>query len=188
MEVQANKRIDSTFEPGDLVLLRLQPYGQQTVHHRSSQKLSKQYFGPFKVLHRVGAVAYKLELLSTSHIHLVVHVSQLRAYYGKDPVSHFVPIPNDMGVHDLAREQEGDSLYLDPEKTKVEGREKVTSTEKAKQITSLKSSSIYLDTPSEAFDFTTGDKSLPTHAANTSLSVWAFDFKFSISRRIWTIG
>lgn len=33
METQVNKlRCDCTFEPGALVLLRLQPYRQQTVH------------------------------------------------------------------------------------------------------------------------------------------------------------
>ncbi|KAJ1427537.1 Ribonuclease H-like superfamily [Sesbania bispinosa] len=42
MEDQANKnRKDCTFEPDDWVLLRLQPYRQQTVVRRSSQKLSK---------------------------------------------------------------------------------------------------------------------------------------------------
>ncbi|MCH98625.1 hypothetical protein A2U01_0019630 [Trifolium medium] len=94
MEAQANKKWrDCIFEPGDLVLLRLQPYWQQTVHRRTSQKLSKRYFGPFPVIRRIGAVAYELDLPSSSRIHLVFHVSQLRAYHGTNPSSHFSSIP-----------------------------------------------------------------------------------------------
>jgi hypothetical protein len=78
MEARANKkRRDCTFEPGDLVLLRLQPYRQHTVNHRVSQKLSKRYYGPFPVIRRIGNVAYELDLPPSSRIHPVVHVSQL---------------------------------------------------------------------------------------------------------------
>jgi hypothetical protein len=50
MEAQANKkRKNCTFTPGDLVLLRLQPYRQKTVQRRTSQKLSKRFFGPFRL-------------------------------------------------------------------------------------------------------------------------------------------
>jgi len=48
MENQANKhRMDVTFQTGYMVLLRLQPYQQQTVAKRTSQKLTKRYFGLF---------------------------------------------------------------------------------------------------------------------------------------------
>ena len=44
-------------------------------------KLSSRYIGPFDVLERVGAVAYRLALLSSlSSIHEVFHVSMLRKY------------------------------------------------------------------------------------------------------------
>jgi hypothetical protein len=97
MEAQANKkRKNCTFTPGDLVLLRLQPYRQQTVQRRTSQKLSKRFFGPFAVIRRIGAVAYELDLPASSRIHPVFHVSQLRAYHGSDPSSHFSPIPPEL--------------------------------------------------------------------------------------------
>ena len=44
-------------------------------------KLSQRFIGPFKVLERVGTVAYRLALpLSLSGVHAVFHVSMLRKY------------------------------------------------------------------------------------------------------------
>ncbi|XP_058783174.1 uncharacterized protein LOC131657833 [Vicia villosa] len=94
MEKQANKtRIAYSFQPGDSVLLKLQPYRQTTVQKRSSKKLTKRFFGPFKVIKRVGEVSYLLDLPSSSHIHPVVHVSLLRPYFGSEPESDFCPLP-----------------------------------------------------------------------------------------------
>ncbi|MCH82354.1 hypothetical protein A2U01_0003157, partial [Trifolium medium] len=129
MEDQANKkRKECTFAPGDLVLLRLQPYRQSTVQRRVSQKLSKRFFGPFPVLRRIGAVAYELELPPSTRIHPVIHVSQLRAYHGDNPQAHFTPIPDDMrGRNFLEEDGEGDTLIECSKKvleSTLEGREK----------------------------------------------------------------
>ena len=44
-------------------------------------KLSPRFIGPFEVLERVGAVAYRLALPpSLSSVHEVFHVSMLRKY------------------------------------------------------------------------------------------------------------
>lgn len=95
MEVQSNKkRRDFTFNTGDLVLLRLQPYRQTTVHRHTSQKLSQRFFGPFKVQERIGSVAYRLDLPLDSKIHPVVHISLLRPYYGDAPNTLFQPLPH----------------------------------------------------------------------------------------------
>ncbi|CAK8570978.1 unnamed protein product [Lathyrus sativus] len=96
MQIQSNKkRSDISFSEGDPVLLRLQPYRQVTVQRRVSHKLSKRCYGPFKILRRIGKVAYHLDLPSTSRIHPVFHVSQLRKFYDMDPPSSFTPIPSE---------------------------------------------------------------------------------------------
>ncbi|GKC12807.1 hypothetical protein Tco_1009589, partial [Tanacetum coccineum] len=68
------KRSDREFAVGDLVYLKLQPYRQLTLRVHRQHKLSAKFFGPFKVLQKVGRVAYKLELPSTAQIHPVFHV------------------------------------------------------------------------------------------------------------------
>ena len=79
MKNQADKkRSEREFQVGDLVFLKLQPYVQSTVASRTHQKLSFRFYGPFKIIVRVGQVAYKLELPPSAKIHPVVHVSQLK--------------------------------------------------------------------------------------------------------------
>jgi hypothetical protein len=79
MKSQADKkRSDRSFAVGDLVYLKLQPYVQSSLAPRSNQKLSFKYFGPYKIISKIGEVAYKLELPSSSAIHPVFHVLLLR--------------------------------------------------------------------------------------------------------------
>ena len=67
MKHQADKnRTERVFEVGDRVFLKLQPYVQSSLAPHSNQKLAYKYFGPFRVLERVGSVAYRLELPPTS--------------------------------------------------------------------------------------------------------------------------
>ncbi|KAL6548503.1 hypothetical protein OROGR_008924 [Orobanche gracilis] len=50
----------------------------------SFYKLSRRFFGPFRVLRQIGAVAFELDLPPASHIHPVFHSSLLCPYFGTD--------------------------------------------------------------------------------------------------------
>ena len=76
MKQQADQhRSECTFQVGDMVFLRLQPYKQSSMKLKGHQKLAANFYGPYKVLHKIGSVAYKLELPPSSLIHPVFHVS-----------------------------------------------------------------------------------------------------------------
>ncbi|KAK8947224.1 hypothetical protein KSP39_PZI006735 [Platanthera zijinensis] len=83
MKLQADKhRTERTFQVGDEVFLRLQPYRQLSVARRSNQKLAPRFYGPFRITRRVGPVAYTLALPEGSRIHPTFHVSLLKKKLG----------------------------------------------------------------------------------------------------------
>ncbi|KAJ4757403.1 polyprotein [Rhynchospora pubera] len=86
-------RTAMTFEPGQLVLLKLQPYRQLTARPTSAHKLGLRYYGPFKVERRIGTVAYLLALPPTTRIHPVFHCSLLKPYHGH-ATPHVHDLPN----------------------------------------------------------------------------------------------
>ena len=92
MKLQSDShRSERSFEAGEWVLLKLQPYRHQSVQVRSNFKLSPRYFGPFKIIHKVGKMAYKLSLPANAQIHDVIHVSQLKKFLGSLPVASHIP-------------------------------------------------------------------------------------------------
>ena len=68
------------FEVRDHVFLKVMPKGG-VVRFSNRGKLSPRFIGPFEILERIGAVAYRLALPpSMSGVHKVFHVSMLRKY------------------------------------------------------------------------------------------------------------
>ena len=77
----ANNRCrDLEFEVGDMVFLRISPW-KGVLRFGKCGKLSPRYIGPYRIVERIGEVAYRLELSSDiDRIHDVFHVSMLRKY------------------------------------------------------------------------------------------------------------
>ena len=65
-------------QPGDFIYLKVSPI-RGTRRFQVREKLALQYIGPYRIIEKIGAVAYHLELPpKMSDIHDVFHVSQLK--------------------------------------------------------------------------------------------------------------
>ncbi|GKC45401.1 putative reverse transcriptase domain-containing protein [Tanacetum coccineum] len=75
------------FQVGDRVMLKVSPW-KEVIHFGKRGKLNPRYIGPFKVLAKVGAVAYKLEIpQQLSRVHNTFHVSNLKKYLSDEPLA-----------------------------------------------------------------------------------------------------
>ena len=69
------RRSNLEFQVGDYVLLKVSPW-KGVIRFRKRGKLGPRFIGPYKVIARVGKVAYRLELPDElSLIHNMFHVS-----------------------------------------------------------------------------------------------------------------
>jgi hypothetical protein len=76
-------RSERIFEVGDWVFVRLKPYKSMSLKQaKKDNKLSPKYYGPYKVLEKIGTMTYKLELPPSSRVHPVFHVSCLKKVIG----------------------------------------------------------------------------------------------------------
>ena len=97
------------------MFLRLQLYKQISLKNtKKDNKLSPNYYGPYKVLQKIGSMAYKLELPASSRVHPIFHVFCL-----KKVISDKLPIQ--MILPEL--DEEG-KIILDPKEiTKIRTRQ-----------------------------------------------------------------
>ncbi|GKC70841.1 putative reverse transcriptase domain-containing protein [Tanacetum coccineum] len=106
------KRKPMEFQVGDKAMLKVSPW-KGVVHFGKRGKLNPRYAGPFKVLEKVGEVAYKLELpKELSIVHNTFHVSNLKKCHADEPLA----VPLD-GLH------LDDKLHFVKELVKIVSRE-----------------------------------------------------------------
>lgn len=74
------------------IYLKLQPYRQNAIVQRKSQKLAAKYFGPYQITEWIGAVAYKICLPTTATIHPLFQVSQLKWLVGNRRGQEDLPV------------------------------------------------------------------------------------------------
>nr|GEY98321.1 hypothetical protein [Tanacetum cinerariifolium] len=81
------KREPMEFQVGDKVMLKVSPW-KGVVRFGKRGKLNPRYVGPFKVLERVGGVAYKLDLPEElSRVHNTSYVSNLKKCHADEPLA-----------------------------------------------------------------------------------------------------
>ncbi|GKB25964.1 putative reverse transcriptase domain-containing protein [Tanacetum coccineum] len=75
------------FKVGDKVMLKVSPW-KGVIHFGKRGKLNPRYIGPFKILDRVGTLAYRLELPEQlSRVHSTFYVSNLKKCFVDEPLA-----------------------------------------------------------------------------------------------------
>lgn len=94
--VADRKRLDKTFSTGSQVWLN----SKNIKTTRPSKKLDYKKLGPFKILEKIGLVAYRLQLPPTMNIHNVFHVPLLEPFQENNLASRPLPKLSPIIVND----------------------------------------------------------------------------------------
>ena len=82
------RRRPLSFDVNDMVFLKVSPR-KGIQRYGKKGKLAPRFIGPFKIIGKVGSVAYRLELpAQLSNVHPIFHVSMLRKY--EPDLSHVI--------------------------------------------------------------------------------------------------
>nr|GFA10775.1 reverse transcriptase domain-containing protein [Tanacetum cinerariifolium] len=103
------------FQVGDKVMLKVYLW-KGVIRFGKRGKLNPRYIGPFKILAKVGTVAYRLELLEElSRVHSTFHVSKLKKCMADEPLAipldeiqvddklNFIEEPVEIMYHEVKR-------------------------------------------------------------------------------------
>nr|GEX61372.1 putative reverse transcriptase domain-containing protein [Tanacetum cinerariifolium] len=75
------------FQVGDKVMLKVSPW-KGVIRFGKREKLNPHYIGPFKILAKVGTVAYRLKLPELlSRVHSTFYVSKLKKCMADEPLA-----------------------------------------------------------------------------------------------------
>ncbi|GJU29264.1 putative reverse transcriptase domain-containing protein [Tanacetum coccineum] len=75
------------FQAGDKVMLKVSPW-KGVIRFGKRRKLNPCYIGPFKILAKVGTVAYRIELPEQlSRVHSTFHASNLKKCFSDEPLA-----------------------------------------------------------------------------------------------------
>ncbi|XP_070003394.1 uncharacterized protein [Nicotiana sylvestris] len=85
-------RSERSFEVGDWVYLKLQPYREISVATRPFNKLAAKHHALYPIAAKIGSVAYKLLMLVDVLIHPTFHVSQLKRCHKIPNIINHPPI------------------------------------------------------------------------------------------------
>ncbi|GJZ68889.1 putative reverse transcriptase domain-containing protein, partial [Tanacetum coccineum] len=128
------------FQVGDKVMLKVSPW-KEVIHFGKRGKLNPHYIRPFKIIAKVGTVAYRLELPEQlSRVHSTFHVLNLKKCMADEPLAipldeiqiddklHFIEEPVEIMDREVKRILESDTRGVEA---------KVTTIEESKDLTSL---------------------------------------------------
>ncbi|GJV83496.1 reverse transcriptase [Tanacetum coccineum] len=98
VNMENKRRSERVFKIGDWVYVKFQPHRQVSMRQEVHHKLFAKYFRPFQVIGKIGEVAYKLQLPTTSLVHPIFRVSQLNKFHGQTVVEGVLPRCEDDGI------------------------------------------------------------------------------------------